>query len=120
MSPRRGLVAIAGAICVLALGGACAPKPTPKPEYVGRTACVSCHQTEDSLWRGSHHAVAMAVADSTTVLGNFNDASYTYNGLTSRFFQRDGQYWVNTEGPDGALSTIQSATPSACIRCSNT
>ena len=87
MSPRRGLVAIAGAICVLALGGACSPKLTSKPEYVGRTACVSCHQPEDSLWRGSHHAVAMAVADSTTVLGNFNDATYTYNGLTSRFFR---------------------------------
>jgi len=103
MSPRHGLLAIAGAICVLTLGGACAPKPVPKAEYIGRMACASCHQTEDSLWRGSHHAVAMEVADSTTVLGNFNDATYTYNGLTSRFFRRDGKYWVTTEGPDGAL-----------------
>jgi len=45
----------------------------------------------------------MAVADSTTVLGNFDDARYTYNGVTSRFFRRDGRYWVNTEGPDGTL-----------------
>ena len=91
-----------GVVCILALG-ACTPKPTPKPEYVGRAACAGCHQPEDSLWRGSHHAQAMAVADSATVLGNFENASYTYNGLTSRFFRRDGQYWVNTEGPDGTL-----------------
>ncbi|MEZ4413291.1 MAG: multiheme c-type cytochrome [Gemmatimonadales bacterium] len=102
MSPRRGVWAMAGAVCILALG-ACAPKPVPKPEYVGRTACASCHATEDSLWQGSHHAQAMAVADSTTVLGNFENATYTYNGLTSRFFRRDGQYWVNTEGPDGTM-----------------
>lgn len=101
-SPRRGLRAIAGAVCILALG-ACAPKPVPKAEFVGRTACASCHQAQDSLWQGSHHAQAMAIADSATVLGNFANATYTYNGITSRFFQRDGRYWVNTEGPDGAL-----------------
>jgi len=102
-SPRRGLLAIAGAIGVLALG-ACAPKAAPRAEYVGRVACASCHAAEDSLWQGSHHAVAMEVADTTTVLGDFNDASYTYNGVTSRFFRRDGRFWVATDGPDGALT----------------
>jgi cytochrome c-type biogenesis protein CcmH/NrfG len=101
-SPRRGLLTIAGAACILALG-ACAPKPAPKPEFVGRTACASCHQAEDARWQGSHHAQAMAVADSTTVLGDFENATYTYNGITSRFFRRDGRYWVTTDGPDGAL-----------------
>jgi Tfp pilus assembly protein PilF len=102
MSPRHGLLAIVGAVCIL-LGGACAPKPAPPAEFIGRTACASCHQVEDSLWQGSHHAQAMAVADSTTVLGNFENATYRYNGITSRFFKRDGRYWVNTEGPDGTL-----------------
>ncbi len=101
-TPRRGLRAIAGAVCVLAFG-ACASAPAAKPEYVGRAACASCHVAEDSLWQGSHHALAMAVADSTTVLGDFADATYTYNGVTSRFSRRDGQYWVRTDGPDGAL-----------------
>ena len=94
---------MAGAIGVLALG-ACAPKAAPRAEYVGRAACASCHAAEDSLWQGSHHAVAMEVADTTTVLGDFNDASYTYNGITSRFFRRNGRFWVATDGPDGALT----------------
>ena len=102
-SPRRGLLAIAGAIGILALGAG-APKAAPKAEYVGRAACASCHAAEDSLWQGSHHAAAMEVADSNTVLGDFNDASYSYNGVTSRFFRRDGRFWVATDGPDGTLT----------------
>jgi tetratricopeptide (TPR) repeat protein len=100
-SPRRGLLATAGATCVLLLA-ACDRPPAPKPTYVGRTACVDCHAAEDSLWRGSHHAVAMQAADSAAVLGDFNGATFTYNSLTTRFFKRDGRFWVNTEGPDGA------------------
>jgi len=102
-APRRGL-ATTGALCILALAPACRPDPAPAATYVGRTACAPCHASQDSLWRGSHHAGAMAVADSNTVLGNFENASYTYDGLTSRFFRRDGRYWVSTEGPDGILT----------------
>jgi len=104
MSPRRRALALAGAICVLALATACGRAPAAKATYVGRSACVACHATEDSLWRGSHHAVAMEVADSASVLGDFDDAAYTYNGLTSRFFKRDGRFWVTTESADGALT----------------
>jgi tetratricopeptide (TPR) repeat protein len=103
MSPRRGILARAGAICVLVFVAGCSGAPAPKATYVGRSACASCHSVEDSLWRGSHHAVAMEAADSSTVLGDFNNATYSYNGLTSRFFRREGRYWVTTEGPDGAL-----------------
>jgi tetratricopeptide (TPR) repeat protein len=103
-SPRRGAVALAGAACVLASVTACERTPPPKATYVGRAACVACHAAEDSLWRGSHHAVAMQAADSASVLGDFNNAAYTYDGLTSRFFRRDSRYWVTTEGPDGALT----------------
>jgi len=102
-APRRGL-RLAGALALAALAAACGDDaPLPDAAYVGRDACVACHTAEDSLWRGSHHAAAMAPADSTTVLGDFDNASYTYNGVTSRFFRRDGRYWVSTDGPDGTL-----------------
>lgn len=51
----------------------------------------------------------MAVASDSTVLGNFNDASFTAGRVSSRFFRRDGKYMVRTEGPDGALADYEVA-----------
>ena len=102
-TPRGGL-ATAGALCILTLATGCRREVPAPAEYVGRGACVSCHAAQDSLWSTSHHALAMEVADSTTVLGDFNDATYTSNGVTSRFFRKNGGYWVATDGPDGALT----------------
>jgi len=49
----------------------------------------------------------MAVADDSTVLGDFEDAVLTSKGVTSRFFRRDGGFFVNTEGPDGGLADFE-------------
>src|SRR5262249_4220678 len=42
-----------------------------------------------------------------SVLGDFNDASFDYYGVRSRFFRRDGKYFVETDGPDGKLATFE-------------
>ncbi len=47
--------------------------------------------------------MAMQAATDSTVLGDFADATFTEDGTTSRFFRRDGRFFVNTAGPDGAL-----------------
>jgi len=72
-------------------------------EFVGSETCKKCHQAAYNKWRGSDHDMAMDVADEKTVLGDFNNVSYTdpYNDVTSRFDRRDGKFFVNTEGPDG-------------------
>jgi Tfp pilus assembly protein PilF len=74
-----------------------------EPAYVGRTACVPCHKAQADRFAGSHHDRAMQVAGAATVLGNFNNATFTYNGVTSTFFTTDGAFFVRTDGPDGAL-----------------
>jgi tetratricopeptide (TPR) repeat protein len=43
----------------------------------------------------------MAVAADSTVLGDFSDAEFTHHDQTSRFYRRDGRYFVWTEGPGG-------------------
>jgi hypothetical protein len=43
----------------------------------------------------------MQPAAAQTVLGNFNDARYTDFGVTSRFFKKGEQFFINTEGADG-------------------
>ncbi len=74
------------------------------PEYVGRTACAGCHAEQDKLWQGSHHDLAMQEANDKTVLGNFDDVEFKKDGVVSRFFRSDGQFMVNTDGPDGKLT----------------
>lgn len=72
-------------------------------KYVGSPTCASCHQTEHKLWRGSDHDRAMELAAEESVLGDFNDTSFTRHGVTTRFFRRGDRFMVNTEGPDGAM-----------------
>lgn len=45
----------------------------------------------------------MQAANEHTVLGNFNNASFTYFDLTSTFYKREGKFFVRTDGPDGEL-----------------
>ncbi|WP_317931902.1 tetratricopeptide repeat protein [Halioxenophilus sp. WMMB6] len=78
-----------------------------KNHYVGSQSCAGCHQGEFESWHQSDHAAAMAVADSNSVLGNFDNSTYDYAGKTSTFFIRNNEYWVNTEGPDGKLSDFK-------------
>jgi predicted CXXCH cytochrome family protein len=79
----------------------------PAPAYTGTAACASCHAKEHAAWRGSHHDRAMEDAGEQSVLGNFADARFTHGGVTSRFFRRDGRWFVNTDGPDGKLADFE-------------
>ena len=78
-----------------------------KATYVGGEACATCHEREAELWKGSDHHLAMQSADRTTVLGNFNNATFRKDGVTSTFFKRDGQFFVRTDGPDGKLADFE-------------
>jgi len=78
-----------------------------EPAFVGSTACGACHQDEMAAWRNSHHDLAMAEATEQSVLGDFDGATFTYGDVTSRFFKRDGKFFVHTDGADGKLADFQ-------------
>ncbi len=69
--------------------------------FVGSKSCKTCHQEEFKSWEGSHHDQAMKIADSTTILADFNNTTFTHNKVKSSFFKKEGAFYVNTEGPDG-------------------
>src|SRR5262245_50495833 len=95
---RKTLIAAmlsAGAAFVIAIGvaagifgdslrattpGTSSAQLVDEPSFVGSQACAQCHQTEAKLWRGSQHAHAMDHATDKTVLGDFSDAGFDYNG----------------------------------------
>jgi predicted CXXCH cytochrome family protein len=75
--------------------------------FVGSETCIGCHQDAGKLWHASQHAHAMAHATEETVLGDFDDATFVYGDVTSRFFKTDGKFFVETDGPDGTLETFE-------------
>ncbi len=103
-----------------ALGSACSPDRADRvdsigesapaaaaPVFVGGQSCAGCHAEQHARWLESHHSASMAIADPSSVLGDFDNTTFEYNGLTSTFFIRDGQYWVNTDGADGELADFR-------------
>ena len=75
-------------------------KETPQG-YIGSASCKQCHLKEYNEWTLSDHYMAMQIANDSTVLGNFNNATYTADGITSRFFKRDGKFFIHTQSEDG-------------------
>ena len=71
--------------------------------YVGREACVNCHQQQHDLWQGSHHDLAMQHANDKSVLGDFSNATFSYAGVDSRFYKKNKKFMVRTDGADGRL-----------------
>ncbi len=120
---RRGrplLIALAGVL--IAAGGALwllrppgpppesssvTPTAPPTADFAGSGACGSCHAKEHAAWTTSQHARAMQHATAETVRGDFNDATFTFDRVTSSFFRRDGKFFVRTDGPDGKLADFE-------------
>lgn len=76
-------------------------------EYVGSAACKGCHAAQYQHWQGSYHDLAMQQANEKTVLGNFNNQSFTYFGISSRFYKQGNSYFVETDNADGKLENFQ-------------
>src|SRR5215469_1353121 len=112
-SRTRILIAAAGAALLLCvaigfeLWRGSATRSDAAAEFVGSETCAGCHEAEVRLWQSSHHKLAMEHATERSVLGDFNDAGFDYYGVRSRFFRKDGDFFVETDGPDGKLATFQ-------------
>ena len=49
----------------------------------------------------------MQPANPTSVKGGFDNGRFRYDDVVSTFFERDGRYWVRTDGPDGKLADFE-------------
>lgn len=71
--------------------------------FVGSESCTSCHSQAAGLWKESHHAKAIEVANEHTVLGDFNEATFRYHSIESRFYRKGNEFFVYTDGPTGEM-----------------
>ena len=77
------------------------------PLFVGAAECKDCHRPEWDKWQQSHHEKAMDTASPDSVLGDFNNAGFTYKGVTSRFYKKEDGFFVHTMGPDGTMAEFE-------------
>ena len=77
--------------------------------FLGNAACSGCHVRESKDWQNSHHDLAMQEVSDTTVLGDFNDATFSDGSVTSRFFRKNGEYWIRTDNAQGQLEDFKVA-----------
>jgi tetratricopeptide (TPR) repeat protein len=83
-------------------------QPTGQVNWIGTTRCAECHEEEHGKWLGSHHQLAMLEATPETVLGDFDNTSFTYrDGTTTTFSRQDDEFWVRTDGPNGELQNFR-------------
>lgn len=75
--------------------------------FVPNQQCAECHPQQIADWLGSHHEQAMQPATAETVLADFDDVTFMDEGITSRFFQEGGRFFVNTIGLDGQLADFE-------------
>ena len=70
-------------------------------KFVGSETCKACHQEEFMDWKNSHHDQAMKIADSTTILADFNNSTFTNHNVKSTFFKKEDGFYVNLKSPNG-------------------
>lgn len=80
--------------------------PKINATYVDNQLCLECHKKAFADWTASDHQMAMALPSDETVRGNFNTQFSNY-GVTTRFFKKDGKFFVNTETGDGGLADFE-------------
>ena len=106
----RVLFALSASLLISACGDQDSPAPVQKavdtssPTYVGASACAGCHAEQAALWQDSHHQLAMQEPAPGKVLGDFDNATISHQGVESRFEQRGEKYFVTTDGADGELA----------------
>ncbi|WP_417458586.1 ammonia-forming cytochrome c nitrite reductase subunit c552 [Kordiimonas sp.] len=95
-----GILTSWSALCFVPAGSLAA-------DYTGSQVCKTCHVEQFEAWHGSHHDLAMETATAENVLGNFGDASLTYDAHQARFILIDGYLWVEVEAPDGSTARFK-------------
>ena len=82
---------------------------TTQDSFVGNSACSSCHDAQVQDWTDSHHDLAMQEANDKTVLGDFDNATFIYEGVTTTFSRKGDEYWVKTDNENGELQDYRVA-----------
>ena len=66
------------------------------PATFASETCIECHKSRHASWYRSFHRTMTREATPDNVKANFNDAVYSYRGVTSRMYRRDDRFFIET------------------------
>ncbi len=66
-------------------------------DYAGPDACRECHKKNYDSWSHHPHRWMNALADTSTVVGDFSGKSISYLGGKATFFKENGEYRMRLE-----------------------
>lgn len=78
------------------------PPSRPLAERVTSTTCAECHRHEYDTWHRTYHRTMTRDATPETVKGDFADAVYQYQGLTTRLTREGDSFYMETVDPNWA------------------
>ncbi|WP_372570717.1 multiheme c-type cytochrome [Ruegeria jejuensis] len=89
--------------CVSCLGSPTVSS-AQEPAYVGSSECAECHVEAASAWSGSHHALAWTAPSPGTVIADFDDTSFSHDGMSVQFGADGDQYRATVTEKDGVTT----------------
>lgn len=75
-------------------------------DYIGPEACRKCHQKNYDSWSQHPHRWMNALADASSVVGNFSGTSISYLGGKATFFTENGEYRMRLEREESRTYAI--------------
>src|SRR5205814_1715460 len=96
------VVAVLGVAVVSTAREVATPVQLGSVAYVQSATCVRCHPGHFETWHRTFHRTMTQEATPAAVLGDFEDASYTYEGVASRFTREGDRYFMETLDASGA------------------
>ena len=79
-------------------------KEKTQSSFVGSANCKSCHAQEYDLWEESHHFHAMEEPSEQTVLGDFDNSSFTADGVRYEFSKKENEFLVTVKEEDSSTT----------------
>ncbi|KFE72159.1 cytochrome c3 family protein [Hyalangium minutum] len=99
-----GVVALVAGLALLATAAEVrTPVELSPVPYSGSASCRPCHPDHYESWRRTFHRTMTQEATSEAVQGDFSGVSFTYAGVTSRFFRDGERYVIETLDGEGRL-----------------
>jgi predicted CXXCH cytochrome family protein len=71
--------------------------------YTTSAPCVVCHPDRHETWRRTFHRTMTQRAGPEAVRGDFENATLTFQGVTSRFTHEGNRYFIETLSLGGAM-----------------